>query len=906
MARRFLQSCRIPRHCRRLLVALAVPLLLIGAAQLAMGQPRHATPAPTDQPGAAPAPTPMPLSTQPGAGPAGAPLAPPPGTQLAPPAGTVPPPAAAVPPPAAGATPPPAGAAPTPATAPQVLYEAAPTTQSVRRMGGAVGEEAGGAPLPTTAPESPKVSILVRGRSVEEIFNMIRQKTGVRVQALGSTGQKKMDLNVRDLPVETVVDQIAKANGWQWVQNIDGSYDVMDAEAYRAWRGQQVRIKSYQLHFIDADEMLKVVQPLLTPEVGAVAADARSNKLIVTDLPSKIALVESILREYDVQVYTHVFEIRNAAVDTIREQLETVKSKAGEMFVDPVSRTIIVKDTFDKIKMMEQLVQILDREVEMRVYNMLNIGVDNEAVDEFVGKFIEPLKSASDTAVMEYNKETGKLFVRDVRSVHEKIMQILRQVDVPRKQVRIEGEIVSVALNHDLQIGTTWQYSHNLKDALGNPLVNSGSSNTTGSTSNVFNKAGLPFISGGSSGLNIVELTDNIKIELNAALSDTRTRLLLRPRITIANNEEGLFNVTQDQPVLQTFNTGYYNNAYNSSGQVTYRSGLQVRIRPTISNRGLVEMEVEFINSTPIIVPDIGNGIRGVGSSEESANTVLIVPSGETRVIGGLISRSNDEGNSGIPYLSQIPYVGWLFGKRSDTRNMRNLMFFITPTIVEEQPINDVIVEPVNPEAQASMQQAQQAAAPPATVGEIPPELRPYLKELQPEALPMPGEKATPALPPPGAVAPSGAIPGAVTPSGPVSGQISDETPMTGPQSSGAQFLSNEAYAEAPTETTAPQELRTGGALSATAQARVAGPSGVFGASAAPAGGAAKATTKPATTGRAQATKTGQAAGGVQGGTASGRSSRITERDRGATSRSRYRGMPGYGGAPGYRGETRY
>jgi type II secretory pathway component GspD/PulD (secretin) len=884
-----------PLHCphQRILKAAAMCVLLMALSPLwltAQQRPLHATPAPMN--GGMPGQPMMGRPRQTGQGQPIQQLPQQPGqpTPAPTPAGVQPP----------TPTPIPAPSAPpvvTPSTAPQLVYEGAPTTSTIRGMGGTgAGPKGPGEALPTAAPESPTISgVMVRQKTPEEIFNTIRTKTGVRVKAMGSVNSKKIDvIQPQAIPVEQLLTNIATQNQWTWVQMADGSYEMHDAASLKALQARMTTQKVYQLHFIDADELLKVVQPLLTPEIAAAAADARSNKLIVTDLPSKLALIDSIIREYDVQVYTHVFEIKHANLDEVKDQLDQIKSKAGEMFVDPLNRTVVVKDTFDKIKMMEQLIQILDRDVEMRVYNLLNIGLDGQFADDFISKFIEPLKSSSESAVMEFNEATGKLFVRDVRSVHDKILQILRQIDVPRKQVRIEGEIVSVAVNHQLSIGTDWAYSPNLKGAINNNQGGLGSE--TG-----FNKIGLPLVTGGSSGLTVLELTDNIKAQLTAALTDTRTRLLLRPRITIANNEQGEFNVTRDEPVLQTYNYGYYGATTSnnfSSGQMTYRSGLQVRIHPTISNRGLVEMEIEFINSTPIIVDNIGNGVRGVGSTEESANTILVVPSGETRVIGGLISRDISEGKSGIPYLSEVPWVGWLFGKKSDTNNLRNLMFFITPTIVEEQPLNADIVEPVNEAAQFSLKQAQQAVTPPAPVNEIPPELRPYLKEVQPEGVPMPESGQT------------GTTGTTETMGGPV-GTVTDEEAITSaPMGSGASFLTNEPYTEA---NKAAGELRMGGTMPAqTAGKGAAGPTGVFGAAA---GGAppratagAKAAAPGAAAGATTAGKAATATPGAKTPSATGRTrgeSTRQSRERSSYGTSRYRGGQGMMGGP-YGGGSQY
>ncbi|MCL5271688.1 MAG: hypothetical protein M1457_14295, partial [bacterium] len=492
------------------------------------------------------------------------------------------------------------------------------------------------------------------------------------------------------MPVEDILNALTVPKQWVWIKHSDGTYDIYDKDTYvKTVQASQVIRYPFQLKYIDAEELNKVIAGVLTPVIGASAVDARTNKLIVTDLPDKISLIQEIIKEYDVQQFSRTFEIKNADVEEIGERLGEIKSKAAEVQVDPRTRVIVVKDTFEKIKEMEQLIELLDRELEMVVYNLNNIGEEAKDAQDLVDAFITPLVTTD--ALVQYNQATGKLFVRDIPAVQKKILEVLKQLDQPKKQVLIEGEILDVAQTYSKDIGINWTIGESLPKALAAGLNIGGVMiNDTGTSLYASNftalKDAVPIASGGSSGLQTYVLTNQVRAQLTAALTDSRTHLLLRPRLLISNKELGTFNVTHDEPVLNTFYTGIenaatttgFNNTYSST-QNFVSSGLRVEITPQISNRGLVELHIYFENSSPIIVPDIGNGVRGVGKSTSSAETILVIPSGETRVIGGLISNDESNGDTGIPYLSQIPYLGYLFGTKSKSDNKRNLMFFVTP-----------------------------------------------------------------------------------------------------------------------------------------------------------------------------------------------------------------------------------
>ncbi len=736
----------------------------------------------------------------------------------------------------------------------EVLYEAQPG-QVVTQSGGAL-PPGGAETLPTAPPNSPRATVAVKQTDIERILDKIRGATGIQIKAMGAARGVKMDVQFRDMPVEDILNAITVPRKWVWIKRGDGTYEIYDKETYvkTIQSGQRIRYP-FQLKYIDAEEFDKIVKTILTPEIGASAPDARTNKLIVTDLPDKIALIESIIKEYDIQLMSRVFQIKHADVEELGERLGELKSKAAEVLVDPVNHVIIVKDTFDKIRQMEQLVELLDREPEMRVYNLNNIGLDSDIANDLVETFIEPIVTKD--ALVKYNEATGKLFVRDVATVQEKIQEVLDKLDSPRKQVMIEGEILSVAQNFEKTLGMDWSIGRNLKDAINGGVQVPGVGTETGSSSggdttstnsltlSAFDslKKGLPYATIGSGGLSVFELTDHVRAQLNAALTDERTRVLLRPRLILANQEEGSFENTQDEPVLNTYYNGYDNNSnnndssssggyspYRSSSQTMVTSGLIVEIQAQISNRGLVEMQVMLENSSPIIRANIGNNQRGVGKRRETVETVLIVPSGETRVIGGLISDDNSEADSGIPYLVKIPYLKYLFGSNTKKNSKRNLMFFITPTIMDEKPVNDLIVEPVNEAARIAMEEAAQVA-PAKDVNKIPEELLPYLEEIRPEAKPMPGVVPLPEAG--GSDAP--AVEAMPLP------EVSDETPLApndeAAAAAGQTLLSDEPYM-ASSHGNGSDLVAVGGAIDQPSNS-VAGPSGTF-------GGTERAVFKPA------------------------------------------------------------
>lgn len=610
--------------------------------------------------------------------------------------------------------------------------------------------------LPETEPGA-KVTVIVRQQPIEKIFDTINEKAGVTVRAKGAVTGVKVDLTAKDKTVPEILNELIGSQEWTWIRREDGSYELWDKASFiTSVLKQQVQRRVFRLRHVVATDVLPAVEGVKS-EVGLVAANPRTNELIVTDVPDKIALVESLLAEIDVPLWTRTFRVRWADFQAIQERLEAVKSPSGSLQLDPINRVIIATDTFSKIKEMEQLLELIDKDRPIMLYNLNSIGLEGADAQEMIERFITPLVTP-DTLV-EFNDTQSQLLIQDIPEVHERILEVLRALDHAPRQIWIEGEILEVTQEYDLEFGADFSFSGNMSDAIKDgliaPFVSDGSSDDGGDGDDGGSAVGVdpmsdgfPVFSMGGSGITVRSLAGDTKLELKAMMSDSNTRLLLQPRALVRNGEEVTVDLTEENPQVTTFFNGFNgggnnNNNFASSSITFVPTGLAIALTPTISNRGLIEMEIDFENSTPIFVENIDTpqGPQdAVGRNSQRIQTVLVIPSGETRVLGGLTRRQEANSNGGVPFLSRIPYIGWLFGKMTKSNDTRNLLFFLTPTIVQEEPQVDVIQIPVNPPAKASLQDeaARPVAAPPA-INPIPEEMKPFLRQTAPIRRPSEG-----------------------------------------------------------------------------------------------------------------------------------------------------------------------
>ena len=127
---------------------------------------------------------------------------------------------------------------------------------------------------------------------------------------------------------------------------------------------------------------------------------------------------------------------------------------------------------------------------------------------------------------------------------------------------------------------------------------------------------------------------------------------------------------------------------------VTYvDTGVVLSVRPHINSGGLVTLEISQE------VSDVQDGVTTTGLNsptinKRSAQTIVAVQSGDTMVLGGLIRDDKNAGSSGLPFLSDIPVVGALFGAKTDATTRRELIITITPRVVtDNQQARDVTAE---------------------------------------------------------------------------------------------------------------------------------------------------------------------------------------------------------------------
>ncbi|MFP4379268.1 MAG: secretin N-terminal domain-containing protein [Candidatus Sumerlaeia bacterium] len=530
------------------------------------------------------------------------------------------------------------------------------------------------------------------------IIDDFMYQTGEKIILKGDTQKLKIAFSGSQLTPEEFLDSISSAHDLKWTKTESG-YELWDRKNWEDVRQLELmETKVFVPVHITAKYLADAIKQsnILTPKHGSVAVDQRVNKVFVTDLPEKLALVQDLMNLIDLPQYTRIFYIRYVPVAEIVDKIQDMKSEAGTIESDEIARIIIVRDVLANIQRMESMIELLDVRQPRRVYNLNSIGAEGKGIEQIETNLQEIM---TEGAYYSIDAERGLLILEDSEVVHEDVERFLKIFDRPIDQVRIEAELLDVDQSHLLDYGSKFAYSDDLEAAVADGFVDGAASYFVGYEDK------FPVVTIGSSGANFSFWNKYIRFNMQALLNDSNTRVLLRPRVTVKNREKASFIAGSETPisVVQQIGNSTTNNDYSVSTQ-NVPSGLTVEITPTISPTGLVEMEILIDNSTARVV-EVPTGItetvggerqqrtvQGVEKTVDTIQTVLIIPDGETRVISGLIDRVESETEAGVPFLVKIPVIGpMIFGKTSKSTAIRNLLFFITPTVIREKPIGDIV-----------------------------------------------------------------------------------------------------------------------------------------------------------------------------------------------------------------------
>jgi type IV pilus assembly protein PilQ len=412
---------------------------------------------------------------------------------------------------------------------------------------------------------------------------------------------------------------------------------------------------SVNLKDVDLKDFFRLVHEISGLNVVLDPAVHGSLTIVLDDVPWDQAL-DIVLKNNDLSRQLEGNVLRIATIDTLKKEAENRRAQveAEALAVDKVTIT-----------------------------RFLSYAHSKDVVPT-VKKF---LSSRGDVVS---DERTNALIISDIPAVLPQLDRIIQQMDRKTQEVEIEARVVaatrSFARDIGTQLGLGWG---NGPSAIGgvqgvgstptvvgntpNPLYIVSGGGTSGVQIPLFSNLG---VTSPTSGLQFVNATNNMRIDAVLTLAESRglLKILSRPRVVTQNNIQAIVKQGVRVPIVTQAQLG-------GPPTVTYVDAfLRLTVTPQITSEGTIFLNVDVENTTP----DFGRTVQGNPTLiTQQATTQVLVTDGGTVVIGGVIQTQNSLNISQVPLLGDIPYLGNLFKRRSVSTSNQELIFFITPRIIQ-------------------------------------------------------------------------------------------------------------------------------------------------------------------------------------------------------------------------------
>jgi len=251
---------------------------------------------------------------------------------------------------------------------------------------------------------------------------------------------------------------------------------------------------------------------------------------------------------------------------------------------------------------------------------------------------------------------------------YELVIAAVRKLDLIPLQVLIEATIIEVTLNDTLAFGVEWFFKNSVGGSkTGQALLDLGAARI-GTLAPSFSYA-------------IINSNGLVRAAINALATESEVSVLSSPSLMVLDNQTATINVGDEIPIPTRSSISNIDPNAPTVNEIEYRNtGVTLQVTPRVNAGGLVTMDLDQEVSDAISTTS--STLNAPTIQQRKITSTVAVQSGETIVLGGLIRNTATEGESGIPYLRNIPVFGKLFSQTNDSKKRTELIVLITPRAV--------------------------------------------------------------------------------------------------------------------------------------------------------------------------------------------------------------------------------
>jgi general secretion pathway protein D len=498
---------------------------------------------------------------------------------------------------------------------------------------------------------------------------------------------------------------------------------------------------------ISSTEVTRSFRPFMS-RYGRIIDIKQTNTIIAQDTGSNINRLVRLIKFIDVPGHEEslqIIPVKNSSAQEIAKLLDKILKGGGsskfrasskktkgqnisKIIAEPRTNSIIAMANADGSKQLRSLVKKLDVKLVASSSGQIHVYYLNHGDAETLAKTLSTLVSSSKSsrsssrfskaARSSSSSSSSSLFNADVKITADKdnnaivvtasptdyltIKSVIGKLDIPRDQVYVEGLIMETNVSKDKGFGINiiGAYGTGAADKAG--FIGNSGDLVNVLTNNITSLGGL-FIGGGA-GASVTqtiggqEITiDTVNGLITAIAANANTNVLATPQISALDNTEAIFEVGETVPVPEKTNAA---NGSSSTSIKQQKVALTLKITPQINKvtrfiKLKIDQQIDDFSTRSL--PD-GVKSDGIATTTRKTQTTVVVRDRDTIAMGGLMRDKETDVVSKVPLLGDIPVLGWLFKNTRKSTSKLNLLFFLTPKILDsyQDTVADTVKDVLN------------------------------------------------------------------------------------------------------------------------------------------------------------------------------------------------------------------
>jgi len=385
-------------------------------------------------------------------------------------------------------------------------------------------------------------------------------------------------------------------------------------------------------------------------------------------------------------------------LDLVLKMNQLGKTAEGNIIRIATRKTLDEEEKLRQEKRTAEL-SLKDQEKQVEPVKTEYIAVNYSNAQKEIQPHLEKLIT-KDRGSVSVDDRTNMVIMTDTEEKLRQAKELVRKLDRVTPQVIIEARVVEADTNFNTDIGTQWQMGIGVQSVTTDTEDDTGSTYIGGMTDSVtdavnnlvgtgpergYNNLGGTYgynmgmnfpvstATTGSFGFNFTRIAGTpllLNAKLQAMESKGEVKIVSAPKVVTLDNKKAVIKQGFSYP---------YQSVEDGEVKVEFKDiDLRLEVTPHVTPDNRISMNISVTKN------DIGDLVSGVQSfNTKEAKTELLINDGDTVVIGGIIKTRESDSYTGIPGLSKLPLIGWLFKSQATTNRKEELLIFITPRIVQ-------------------------------------------------------------------------------------------------------------------------------------------------------------------------------------------------------------------------------